>query len=65
MSSSSSKATGFEPQHRRQQHLKSPGAQARCGGLIVRMRACDENGHALRCRRQGFRINGRLHFETS
>ena len=38
----------LEPQHRRQQHLKAPGAQARGGGLVVRMRARDENGHVTR-----------------
>ena len=35
----------LEPQHRRQQHLKTPRAQRRGGGLIVRVRAGDENGH--------------------
>jgi hypothetical protein len=36
----------LEPQHRRAKHLKAPGAKGRRGGLIVRMRAGDENGHA-------------------
>jgi len=55
----------FEPQHRRLQDLIASGAQACGGGLIVGMRAGDENGHASRSRRQGYHINGRLHFETS
>src|SRR5436309_1957518 len=36
----------FKPQHRRLQHLVTSGAQARGCGLIVRMRAGDENRHA-------------------
>jgi hypothetical protein len=35
----------LEPQHRRLQHLKAPRAQRAGRGLIVRMRARDENGH--------------------
>ena len=59
------KGDRLEPQHRRQQHLVTSGAQASGGGLVVGMRAGDENGHASRLRRQGFGINGRLHFATS
>ena len=37
----------LEPQHRRQQHLKTPAAKCRGRGLIVGMRAGNENGHAF------------------
>jgi hypothetical protein len=54
----------LKPQHRRQQYLKAPGAETSGGSLIVRVRACDKNGHASRRRWRGFRITGRLHFKT-
>ena len=59
------KGDRLKSQHRRPQNLKAPAAQRRGGGLIVRMRARDENSHVSDRRRQGFRFNRRLHFETS
>ena len=37
----------LETQHRRQQHIKSPSAQAGAGRLIVGLRPGNEYGHAL------------------
>ena len=54
----------LEPQHRRQQHLETPGAKCCGSGLIVGMRAGNENSHASDSG-LGFGNNGRLHFETS
>ncbi len=55
----------LEPQHRRLQHLETPGAQAGGGGLVVRLRAGDENSHASASKAHCCYINGRLHFATS
>ena len=48
----------LEPQHRRLEHLKSPGAQAGRGGLVAGLRTGDENGHALCFRRREYGSNG-------
>ena len=61
----SSDSDWFEAQHRRAQNLESPGAQTGGCGLIVGMRAGDENGHGSNSPPQDFGSNGRLHFETS
>ena len=57
----------LEPQHRRPQHLKTPGAKRRGRGFIVGMRAGDENGHASNSSELlalDVGINGRLHIAT-
>jgi hypothetical protein len=54
----------LKPQHGRRQNLKTPRAQRRSGGLVVRLRTGDKNGHALSSRKQAFCRNGRLPCET-
>jgi hypothetical protein len=54
----------FEPQHRRQQDLEAFAAQTRSGGLVVRLRAGNQNSHVSNSRQRRFDNNGRLHFAT-
>jgi hypothetical protein len=54
----------LEPQHRRQQHLETFAAKCRGSGLVVRVRAGNEDSHVSASQLQAFCINGRLHFET-